>query len=94
MPAMDIIGYLWTKRQSFSIDTPAQVLRLAADLYDAELDCLNVEDQLVLGQKIGVSTSYPRRTEEEWDELVHEAILKASVAETVHMMSTWESDGS
>lgn len=92
MPALDIIGYLWTKREALDIESLPAAMNFAADLMTAGLDCIQVQDVKVLGQVIGVSTSYPRKTEEEWDEIVEAAIVDAAVAHTVHMMSDREDD--
>lgn len=92
MPSTDIIGYLWMKRQSFGIETPADAMDLVSDLLIAGLDCIQVEDQKTLGIITGATTSYPRKTQEEWDELVHKAIVDASVAQTIHMMTDREED--
>lgn len=92
MPALDIIGYLWMKREALAIETLPAAVSFAADLMTGGLDCVQVKDVKVLGQVIGVSTSYPRKTEEEWDGLVSAAIVDAAVAHTVHMMSDREDD--
>lgn len=92
MPTSDIIGYLWSKRQALDIQTTSEAVSLTADLLESGVDCIQVEDIRVLGSVIGVSTSYPRKTEEEWDRLVHDAILRSAVANTVHMMIDREDD--
>ena len=92
MPALTIIGYLWLKRQSFGIESPSEAIRLVADLLDGGLDCVQIKDQLVLGSAIGATASFPLNTREEWDELVHQTIVDASVADTIHMMSEREDD--
>lgn len=86
MPTLTIIGYLWLRRHSLGIETVSDVLNLMADLWGSGLDCLQVEDQIVLGTPVGASSHFPRRTREEWDDLVHSTLLDASVARTVHMM--------
>lgn len=92
MPSTDIIGYLWSKRHAFDIQAPSEAVRLAADLLDGGLDCIHVEDQLTLGIVSGVTTEYPRKAPEEWDDLVHKTIVDAAVADTIHMMSEKEDD--
>lgn len=90
MPTSDIIGYLWAKRQVLDIQSVAEAVSLAADLIEQGVDCIRVEEMAALGLTIGVSTSYPRKSQEEWDHIVHDAILTAAVAETEHMLKSWE----
>lgn len=92
MPALDILGYLWMKRQELDIQTKDEAVSLAADLMTSGLDCIQIEDVTMFGLVVGARASYPRKTKEEWDELVHRAIVDASVAHTVHMMTAREGD--
>lgn len=90
MPTTDIIGYLWGKRQVLDLSSVAEAVSLAADLIAQGVECIQVKEMTALGTVIGVSTSYPRKTKDEWDEILHEAIVTAAVAETEHMMKSWE----
>lgn len=93
MPALDILGYLWEKRQDVGIETPAEALRLAADLLDAGLSCIQIEDQITLGTITGATTTYPHKTREEWQALVHQTFVDDAVAHTHYMMSAEVGDG-
>lgn len=90
MPTTDIIGYLWGKRQVLDLHSVSEAVSLTADLLEQGVECIRVEEMTALGITIGISTSYPRKTQEEWDEILHEAIITASVAEAEHMMKSWE----
>lgn len=90
MPTTDIIGYLWGKRQALDLQSVSEAVSLAADLLSQGVECIQVTEMTALGITIGISTSYPRKTQEEWDEILHAAIVTAAVAETEHMMKSWE----
>ena len=90
MPALDIIGYLWSKRQHLDIDGLPDILELVADLQRGGLDCIRVDDVKVLGSPVGVSVQLIRKEPEEWYSLVHEIIVDSAVARTISM---FEGDG-
>ena len=86
MPTMDIIGYLWSKRQDLDLYSVPDAIQLAHDLVVAGLDCIEVQDIEVFGVSTGeVSVQWDRRTPEEWEPLVENAIAKAATEHVIHM---------
>lgn len=81
MPTTDIIGYLWHKRHALGIETLTDVLDLTGDLVASGHEVMTVTDQTVLGIPVGAVTVLPRKTPEEWEPIVHDAIVKAAVAD-------------
>ena len=92
MPTTDIIGYLWYNRQALNLDGLPDVLELVADLQRSGLECIRVEDMKVLGQRTGTTVQLVRRERAEWDRLVHDTIINASVEHTTSMFHE-EGDG-
>ena len=87
MPTTNIIGYLWSKRQLLDLDTPADVLEMVADLQRLGVECVRLSDIKVLGVPVSASVQITEADEVTWKELVHEAVLAASVEDTVHMLN-------
>lgn len=85
MPTFDIIGYLWLKRQALDLDGLPDVLELAGDLQRSGLECIRVEDVKVLGRPMSASVQLIRREREEWEQLIHDTIVGASVEHTASM---------
>lgn len=85
MPTSDIIGYLWMNRHSLDLDGIPDVLTMAGDLQRQGVEVARVEDIKILGRPAGVTVQLLRRDRDEWSTLVHEAILSASVADTINM---------
>lgn len=87
MPTMDIIGYLWSKRQDLNLYSVPDVLQLVSDLERNGLECVEVKDVEVFGVSIGQpSVSWTRLSEEEWEWMVENAIAKAAAEHSIHML--------
>lgn len=87
MPTMDIIGYLWSRKQDLNLYSVPDVLQLASDLSRAGLECLDVKDIEVLGVSIGQpSVAWVRLSAEEWEWMVEDAIAKAAAEHAIHMI--------
>jgi hypothetical protein len=78
MPTVDIIGYLWSKRQALGLDGIPDALQMASDLQRAGLEAVRVEDQTVFGVPTGVAVTLVRRDPVAWDDLVSNAIVSAA----------------
>lgn len=88
MPTSDIIGYLAENRQDLHLDTNADILRMAADLEAHGLKLVRIEPTTIFGVATGVSIQWVHLESEEWAELIHSAILDASVAEMLGGLET------
>lgn len=87
MPTMDIIGYLWSRKQDLNLYSEADVLQLASDLARSGLECLDVTDVEVFGVSIGQpSVAWVRLSDEEWEWMVEDAIAKAAAENAIHMI--------
>lgn len=86
MPTVDIIGYLWLKRQALDLDGLPDVLDLQADLQRLGLECVRVTDIKIFGATTMPSVEHIRRDPEEWERLVHDVIVRSSVEDTIHMI--------
>lgn len=85
MPTTDIIGYLWGNRQALDLEDLADVLAMASDLQRGGLEVVRAQDITVLGTPVGTSVQLIRNEQLDWDILVHDAVLQASVEHTAHM---------
>lgn len=85
MPTSDIIGYLWQKRQDLDLYSLPDVLDMVANLQRLGLDCVRAEDTIIFGVPAGASIQFVRLEIEEWDRLVHAALLDAAVQNAIHM---------
>lgn len=92
MPTTDIIGYLWGNRQELELTTLSDALHLAADLEHVGLTCVSIEEVKVFGTTLETRGEFIRRTPEEWDRLVHAAILSSAVEHTTGMLHTQDGD--
>ena len=90
MPTTDIIGYLWSNRQELELDGLPEVLHMIADLQEVGLECVEVGEVKVFGVPLEASGRLIRRTDEEWNDLVHKAILSSAVEHTIGMIHQHE----
>ncbi len=81
MPTTDIPGYLASRRQELDLCTTADIRQMASDRQRSGLDVLRTADLKIFGVPTGVSVQWVRMEEAEWDELVHAAVVSASVAQ-------------
>lgn len=86
MPTTDIIGYLWLKRQDLELDGLPDVLNLIADFQELGLECIRVNGYSIFGVPTGAVVQLIQREHEEWDELIHNALLSAAVGNTIAML--------
>lgn len=94
MPTINIIGYLWSKRQELELDGLPDVLEMVADLQRTGLECVQVADIVILGMYVEPSVHLVLRTPEDWASLVEDAIITASAEHTIGMLHQHEeSDG-
>lgn len=87
MPTMDIIGYLWSKKQDLDLYSVPDALQLATDLSRSGLECVEVEDIEVFGISLGApSVTWVRLSAEEWEWLVEDALARAAAEHAIHML--------
>lgn len=75
MPTLDILGYLWAKRDEYQIETPAEVFALVSTLLANGLAGVTLKDQKVFGNVIGAYVTLERKTVDEWEEIVQPIYL-------------------
>lgn len=93
MPTMDIIGYLWSKKQDLDLYSVPDVLQLASDLARNGLECIDITDIEVFGVSIGQpSIAWVRLDEEEWSWMVENALASAAAEHAVHMLQGGDSE--
>lgn len=86
MPTVDIIGYLWSRRQDLELYSLPDVIQFTSDLMRGGLECIRVRDIEIFGFSTGLpSIEYVRKEAEDWESLVHNAIIAASVEGVIHM---------
>lgn len=87
MPTMDIIGYLWSRRQDLDLYSVPDALQLAADLSRNGLECVEVKDIEVFGVSLGEpSVTWVRLDPEEWEWMVENAIARGATEHAIHML--------
>lgn len=80
MPTDDIIGYLARNKQDLSLDSNVDIFEMATDLQRVGLDLIRVNETKIFGTPTGFSVQWVKLTDEEWADLIHSALLDASVA--------------
>src|SRR5690606_19495593 len=87
MPTMDIIGYLWTKRQELDLYSVADALQLVADLTRQGLDCIQLMEMSIMGVPLDHSSVVWRRLQpEEWEGLVADLIAESATEHALEML--------
>jgi hypothetical protein len=86
MPTSNIIGYLWSQRQDLDIDGIPDLLQLVSDFQRLGLECVRIDEISIFGLEVEPSVTLIRRETEEWQPLVEEALVRASVEHTLHML--------
>ena len=88
MPTMNIIGYLWSRRQHLELDGISDVLEMVADLQRLGLDCVRAHDIEILGipRPDIPAIQLVEREPHDWALLVEDAIIHSTVEDTIHML--------